>query len=144
MRRQIAIRHVQPSRVLSLVLMTNALTTVDSDNRSVAQWSAVGDPMPDNAAWAQKHKSMPREPMTGNVKLFQKGSGFWTAAMRAQFTQQGDQIQLQAWLPISIFARIAALFMLPAEMHIRSGGFRAVLPRKIARTAVNDLLQQVG
>jgi hypothetical protein len=34
--------------------------------------------------------------------------------------------------------------MLPAEMHIRSGGFRAVLPRKIARGAVNELLAQVG
>ena len=34
--------------------------------------------------------------------------------------------------------------MLPAEMHIRSGGFRAALPRKIARNAVNDLLVQVG
>ena len=39
---------------------------------------------------------------------------------------------------------ILSLFMLPAEMHIRSGGFRAVLPRKIAREAVNDLLRQVG
>jgi hypothetical protein len=64
--------------------------------------------------------------------------------MRAQFTQQGDQMPLQAWLPISIFARIVALFMLPAEMHIRSGGFRAVLPRKLAREAVNELLRQVG
>lgn len=124
--------------------MTTALTTVDSNKRSVVTWTLRGDPWPVIAAWAQKHKFMPREPQTGNVKLFQKGSGFWTAAMRAQFTRQGDQMELQAWLPISIFARIAALFMLPAEMHIRSGGFKAVLPRKIARTAVNELLQQVG
>lgn len=124
--------------------MTNALTTVDQEKRSVVMWTMRGDPWPTIAAWAQKHRFMPREPQTGNVKLFQKGSGFWTAAMRAQFTQRGDQIELQAWLPISIFARIAALFMLPAEMHIRSGGFRAVLPRKIARNAVNELLGQVG
>lgn len=124
--------------------MTNALTTVDSDKRSVVQFNVVGDPWPTIAAWAQKHKFMPREPQTGNVKVFQKGSGFWTAAMRAQFTQRGDTMQLEAWLPISLFARIAALFMLPAEMHIRSGGFRAVLPRKIAREAVNELLRQVG
>jgi hypothetical protein len=103
-----------------------------------------GDPWPVIGAWAQKHKFMPREPQTGNVKLFQKGSGFWTAAMRAQFTQQGEQMELQAWIPMGIFVRIMALFMLPAEMHIRSGGFRAVVPRKIARNAVNDLLQQVG
>ena len=124
--------------------MTQALTTVDQNKRSVATFQVAGDPWPTIAAWAQKHRFMPREPQTGSVKLFQKGSGFWTAAMRAQFTQRGDQIELQAWLPISLFARIAALFMLPAEMHIRSGGFRAVLPRKMARDAVNELLQQVG
>ena len=124
--------------------MTQALTTVDQNKRSVATFQVAGDPWPTIAAWAQKHRFMPREPQTGSVKLFQKGSGFWTAAMRAQFTQRGDQIELQAWLPISLFARIAALFMLPAEMHIRSGGFKAVLPRKIAREAVNDLLRQLG
>ena len=124
--------------------MTQALTTIDSDKRTVVLFSVRGDPWPTIAAWAQKHKFLPREPQTGNVKMFQKGSGFWTAAMRAQFTKQGDQIELQAWLPISLLARIAALFMLPAEMHIRSGGFRAVLPRKLAREAVNELLRQVG
>jgi hypothetical protein len=124
--------------------MTTALAKVDSDKRTVVQFNVVGDPWPTIAAWAQKHKFNPREPQTGNVKLFQKGSGFWTAPMRAQFTHEGQIMQLEAWLPISIFARIAALFMLPAEMHIRSGGFRAALPRKIAREAVNDLLRQVG
>jgi hypothetical protein len=124
--------------------MSTALTAVDPEKRSVVVFPVSGDPWPVIATWAKKHKFMPREPQTGNVKLFQKGSGFWTAAMRAQFTQRGDQMQLEAWLPISLFARIAALFMLPAEMHIRSGGFRAVLPRKLARDAVNDLLVQVG
>lgn len=125
--------------------MSTALATVDPNKRTVVMFDVGGhDPWPVIAAWAQKHKFLPREPQTGNVKLFQRGSGFWTAAMRAQFTQRGDQVEMQAWLPISLFARIAALFMLPAEMHIRSGGFRAVLPRKIAREAVNELLQQVG
>ncbi len=124
--------------------MSNALVPVNPDKRTLVTFPIAGDPWPTIAAWAQKHKFMPREPQTGSVKLFQKGSGFWTAAMRAQFTQRGETMELQAWLPISIFARIAALFMLPAEMHIRSGGFRAALPRKIARNAVNELLQQVG
>lgn len=124
--------------------MSTALTTVDPDKRTVVTYPVQGDPWPTVAAWAKQHGFHPREPQTGNVKLFQKGSGFWTAAVRAQFTHRGDQMELQAWLPISIIARIAALFMLPAEMHIRSGGFRAVLPRKIARDAVNALLHQVG
>jgi hypothetical protein len=128
--------------------MTQALTNqtvVDENKRTTVVYAVQGDPWPVIASWAQKHKFNPREPQTGNVKLFQKGSGFWTAAMRAQFSYDGaGTMQLQAWLPISIFTRISALFMLPAEIHIRSGGFKAVLPRKMARTAVNDLLAQVG
>jgi hypothetical protein len=130
--------------------MTQALAhapqpPVDENKRSVVVYTVAGDPWPVIAQWAQKHGFNPREPQTGNVKMFQKGSGFWTAAMRAQFSYDGaGTMQMQAWLPINLFARIAALFMLPAEMHIRSGGFRAVLPRKIARNAVNDLLAQVG
>jgi hypothetical protein len=129
--------------------MTQALVhqqpPVDENKRSVATYQVAADPWPVIAQWAQRHRFNPREPQTGNVKVFQKGSGFWTAAMRAQFSYDGaGTMQVQAWLPISLFARIAALFMLPAEMHIRSGGFRAVLPRKIARNAVNELLVQVG
>jgi hypothetical protein len=130
--------------------MTQALAhqpqpPVDENKRSVVTYTVAGDPWPVIAQWAQKHGFNPREPQTGNVKMFQKGSGFWTAAMRAQFSYDGaGTMQMQAWLPINLFARIAALFMLPAEMHIRSGGFRAVLPRKLARNAINDLLTQVG
>lgn len=127
--------------------MTQALThqPVDENKRTVVHYQVNSDPWPVIAAWASKHNFNPREPQTGNTKLFQKGSGFWTAAMRAQFSYDGaNTMQVQAWLPISLFTRIAALFMLPAEIHIRSGGFKAVLPRKIARNAVNELLQQVG
>ena len=127
--------------------MTQALAhaPVDPEKRTVVTYNVPGDPWPVIAAWAQKNGFNPREPQTGNTKVFQKGSGFLTAAMRAQFTYDGaSTVEVQAWLPISIFARIAALFMLPAEIHIRSGGFRAVLPRKIARNAVNELLVQVG
>ena len=124
--------------------MTTALTTIDPNKRTQVFWNTAGDPWPAIAAWAQRKGFHPREPQTGNIKMFQKGSGFWTAAVRTQFRLEGNQMEMQAWLPISPIARIFALFMLPAEMHIRSGGFRAVLPRKIARDAVNELLSQVG
>ena len=64
--------------------MSTALTTVDPNKRTVVVFQTAGDPWPVIAAWAQKHRFMPREPQTGGVKLFQKGSGFWTAAMRAK------------------------------------------------------------
>ncbi len=121
-----------------------ALVPVDPANRSVVTFGISGDPWPTIAAWAQRHRYLPREPQTGSVKLFQKGSGFWTAPMRAQFTQNGQQIEMQAWIHNPLIARIFALFILPAEMNIRSGGLRAVIPRNIARKAVNELLAQVG
>ncbi len=124
--------------------MTQALVPVNPSHRSVVHFQIQGDPWPVIAAWAQKHKFLPRAPQTGTVKVFQKGSGLWTAPMRAQFTQNGSQIELQAWVHNPLFVRIMALFILPAEMHIGSGGLRAVVPRNIARKAVNELLVQVG
>lgn len=127
--------------------MTQALThqPVDPNKRSVVTYAVTGDPWPVIANWASQRGFKPYPPQTPNSKLFQKGSGLLTSPMRAQFDYDGaGSMQVQAWLPISIFARIASLFMLPAEMHIRSGGFKAVLPRKIARGAVNELLNQVG
>jgi hypothetical protein len=124
--------------------MEQALVPVDAARRSVVTFTAQGDPWPTIATWAKKHGFHPRDPQTGAVKLFQRGSGLFTAPVRAQFTQRGETIELQAWLHIMLLARIMALFLLPAEMNIRSGGFRAVIPRNIARKAVNDLLGQVG
>jgi hypothetical protein len=124
--------------------MEQGLVPVDPSRRSVVTYTASGDPWPVIAAWAQKHKYLPRAPQTGHVKLFQKGSGLWTAPMRAQFTQTGSTIEVQAWVHNPLLARIMALFILPAEMNVRSGGFRAVIPRNIARKCVNDLLGQVG
>jgi hypothetical protein len=117
---------------------------VDPAQRSVVTYSISGDPWPVIAAWAQKHRFLPRAPQTGPVKLFQKGSGLWTAPMRAQFVQRGERMELQAWVHNPLLARIMLLFILPAEMNLNSGGFRAVIPRSIARKAVNDLLAQVG
>lgn len=124
--------------------MSRALVPVDPGRRSVVTYSVTGDPWPTIATWAKRHGFNPREPQTGNTKLFQKGSGLFTAPMRAQFSHTNNSVELQAYLHIPLFTRIMALFMLPAEMHVRSGGFRAVLPRSMARKAVNELLAQVG
>lgn len=126
--------------------MSQALARVEPapDRRSVVTYAVTGDPWPTIAAWAQQHGFHPREPQTGPTKLFQKGSGLFTAPMRAQFTHVGASVEVQAYLHIPLFTRIMALFLLPQEMNVRSGGFRAVIPRSMARKAVNALLAQVG
>ena len=121
-----------------------ALVPIDPAKRSVVTFTLKGDPWPTIAAWAQNHRFLPREPQTGSTKLFQKGSGLFTAPMRAQFTQRGSEIELQAWVHVPLLTRLMALFLLPQEMSVRSGGFRAMVPRAIARKAVNELLADVG
>jgi hypothetical protein len=120
--------------------MTSALTTVDPTKRSIARFKIAGDPWPVIAAWAQLHRFKPREPQTDDVRLFQRGNALLTAPMRAQFTRVGEQMEVEAWIHIPLVSRIFALFLLPAEMNVASGGFRAVVPRSIARKAINDLL----
>jgi len=124
--------------------MSTALVHVDLAKRTVVTFTMKGDPWPTIAAWAKQHRYYPREPQTGSVKLFQKGTGLFTAPMRAQFTQRGKDIELQAWVHMPLITRIMALFLLPAEMNLSSGGFRAFVPRSIARKAVNELLVDVG
>ncbi len=130
-----------------------AMTTssVDPQKRTVVRFPVgptFGDPWQVIAGWAQHTKFLPRAPQQANQRLFQRGTGLMTAPMRALFTLTGEApnqvMELQAYLSVPLITRIMALFMLPAEMHIRSGGFRAMLPRSIARKAVNELLVRIG
>jgi hypothetical protein len=80
----------------------------------------------------------------GNVRTFQKGVGFLVAPMMLSLSQNGDAVTGEAWIRAGLFVRIFALFLLPPEMGLESGGFKGVLPRKIARNAVNKLLAELG
>jgi hypothetical protein len=124
--------------------MTTALTVVDPARRSIASFPIKGDPWPVIAAWAQLHRYKPRDPQTDDVRLYQRGTAMLTAPMRVQFTRLGDVMEVMAWIHIPLLSRIFALFILPAEIHINSGGFRAIVPRNMARKAVNDLLGRTG
>jgi hypothetical protein len=80
----------------------------------------------------------------GTHRLYQKGTGFLVAPMMLDLELQNGRLVLQSWVRSNLFVRIMALFMLPAEMNIQPGGFRAVLPRNIARGKVNELLTKLG
>ena len=47
---------------------------------------------------------------------------------------------MEAYVRTNFFVRLFALFLVPEEMGVESGGFKLVAPRKITRTAVNTLL----
>jgi hypothetical protein len=77
-------------------------------------------------------------------RLYQKGHGLMVAPMMLSIGQTDGKVVLEAWVRCNAFTRLMSLFILPSEIGIQSGGFKAVLPRSIARNAVNILLQQLG
>lgn len=103
------------------------------------------DPWPviDRWAVAEGYKPQPADGQPG--KLYQKGVGFLVAPMMLRIDQQADgRLRLDAWIRAGLLVRAFSLFILPPVMGIQSGGFKGVLPRKIARETVNQLLAQLG
>ena len=80
----------------------------------------------------------------GPARVFQRGHGFWTAPVRFSIEQQGSKVHIETWVHVNFLVRLSALFLLPKQMGLESGGFRGVLPRKIGREAVNKLFQKLG
>lgn len=102
-----------------------------------AQWPAVAE------QWAASQGyRLVEEHAAGRV--YRKGTGFLVAPMYAALTQEGPQLMVEGWIAPNLFARLSSLFILPAKMGLQSGGFVAVLPRKMGRNAVNQLLRGLG
>ncbi len=102
------------------------------------------DPWPTILDWARRTGFAPRGTGEGGARRFQKGTGLMVAPMMCEIAVEAGVCTIAAWVRGTLLARILSLFILPAEMHIRSGGIRAVAPRRIARGAVNQLLASLG
>lgn len=72
--------------------------------------------------------------------VYQKGVGLLVAPMKVEVRTQGDLVHLEAWVHIPFITRLMSLFLLPDEITVESGGVKAVIPRQMARNAVNRLL----
>lgn len=92
--------------------------------------------------WAIKNEFILKE-TNGNERTYQKGVGFLVAPMMLKIASDNNRIDLEAWIRVSFFTRLMGFFILPAEMGVRSGGFKGVVPRNIARNAINELLIQL-
>ncbi len=112
-------------------------------NRTTLRFNSTADIWPTVEKWAGENGYKLKE-SNGPERSFQKGSGFLVAPMKLTIRFENQEVNLEAWISANLFVRICSFFILPAEMGIESGGFRAVLPRNMARTAVNKLLAQFG
>jgi hypothetical protein len=112
-----------------------------SRTRISFQWGTDVYPYIDQ--WASTSGFNMQAAQSNGVRLYQKGHGIMVAPMMLSVTQSGPQVEMEAWVRCNMFVRLMSLFMLPAEMGVESGGFRGVLPRKIARDAINELMRQL-
>ena len=111
--------------------------------RTIRDFTTSADIWPIVEAWAKESDFRLKQggPAT---RLYQRGYGFLTAPMMLQIGQTEGRMHLEAWIRVGLLNRLMALFLVPAEMGIESGGFRLVVPRNVARPAVNKLLNQLG
>jgi hypothetical protein len=111
--------------------------------RTVGAFAWDGDFWAVVETWAQKNGFRLKR-SDGAERTYQKGTGFLVAPMMFKAKRDARNVEIEAWVRANLFVRIMALFILPREMGVESGGFRGVLPRKIARNAVNELLSGLG
>ena len=102
-----------------------------------------GDIWPVVEEWASEHHYWLRG-SNGDERTYQKGTGILVAPMMLRVRKRDQETELEAWIRVCKFVRMRSLFILPREMGIESGDFRAVAPRRIARKAVSELLGQLG
>ena len=111
--------------------------------RAIRTFPASADLWEKTDQWANLtgFKQIGRE---GDYAVYSKGAGFFTAPRKLSMAVKDGTATLEAWVASGLFVRILALFILPAEITIESGGMTAVLPRKQGRTDVNKLMQLLG
>lgn len=122
----------------------SALAVVDPKKRTSLSGPVSGDPWAIIDAWAPGAGYRLTEGAGTATRTYQKGSGFLVAPMMAAFSLDGSTMHFQAWIAPTFFARLFALFLIPASMHVGSGGFVMVLPRNMARKVLNELMGKLG
>jgi hypothetical protein len=122
----------------------SGLAQVDPSKRSTVTGTVASDPWAAIDAWSKTSGFALVEGAGTGTRTYQKGSGFLVAPMKAAISVNGTAFTLQAWVAPTFLARLFALFLIPAEMHVNSGGFMMVLPRNMARKPINELLAQLG
>lgn len=79
-----------------------------------------------------------------NRRLYQKGRNVMDYPILLEVSQTDATTHIETWVQAGLFDRTRALFLVPSEMGIESGGVQMALPRRNARQAINKLLVELG
>ena len=94
--------------------------------------------------WARQNNFRPIS-VAGPERIYQKGFGVIVAPMMLKVRNENQETILEAWIRVNTFVRLTTLFIPPSEMGIESDdSIVSLIPRKLARDAVNKLLDQLG
>ena len=110
--------------------------------RAVRTFSVAADPWPSIDRWAGSQGYRVAEQGEGH-RVYKKGSGVMVAARKVEITSAGSEVRVEAYVAANMVARAMALFMVPAEITVESGGVQAVIPRNMGRSEVNALLHEL-
>lgn len=113
------------------------------NKRTTLRFDSTGDIWSVVEKWASEN-GYRQKGSEGYERSYQKGTGFLVAPMMLKVRHENQETNIEAWIRSNVLVRLMSLFILPAEMGIESGGLKGVLPRNIARKAVNILLAQLG
>ncbi len=111
------------------------------EKRAIIQFNYKEDFWPIIEKWASKNAYILKE-SNGNERLYQKR--FIYIPLMFKVISNESKLTVEAWIRATLLDRIITCFIWPNEITIKSGGFLAVIPRDIARKAVNELLLQLG
>jgi len=113
------------------------------NKRTVIDFDSADDIWTTIDQWAEE-SSFRKKEAGESRRLYQKGVGFLVAPMMPEISKDGKKVHLEAWVRANLLVRIFALFLIPSEMGIEPGGFKMAVPRKMARNAINKLLEKLG
>lgn len=112
--------------------------------RTVRDFAVLGDLWSSVEDWA-RGCGYRLKWQTASQRRYQNGVGFWTAPTIYEITQETpDQVHVEAWVHVPPVSRLLALFLVPEEMGLESGGYRLALPRRLGRHGLNRLLSKLG
>ncbi|KAB2896493.1 MAG: hypothetical protein F9K40_14375 [Kofleriaceae bacterium] len=121
--------------------VVHAMMNMSQEVRTTVHVQCYQDPFPLVGGWAAHHKFKEVAPPDDGLWVFNRG---WNGAQFVAFLLQPPWLTVQASIRFSFGDRLRSFFILPDEMHIRSGGARGVLARSQLRGDVNDLLMRLG
>ena len=111
------------------------------NSRTIRDFSVPTDIWPSVEKWAETEGFRVMSE-NGRSRRYEKADGSLRTVI--EISQMNECIHMEAWLLAGSFSRLLALFKLPEESALDSSDRRAVVPRTIARDAVNRLMVKLA